>query len=134
MEGIVLDCHTLRAVTVAKYRWVYVELAQVLYYETLHDAAAVHVIPTADPSGEGQCAHGVYVCLPYGMIGRYILSRSYRASHGQAHSPSLLRQTLRLLYWLPIPIAFTQYCYTIKTVRGRSMQVGAEPRPVAHSF
>ena len=33
------------------------------------------------------------------------------------------RRTLRVLYWLPLGMAFTHYCYTIKTVRGRSMQV-----------
>ena len=37
--------------------------------------------------------------------------------------PTGMLRSFRILYWLPIPIAFTHYCYAIKTVRGRSMQV-----------
>ncbi|KAG9311787.1 LexA signal peptidase [Chiua virens] len=37
------------------------------------------------------------------------------------------KRSLRVLYWLPLGIAFTHYCYTIKTVRGRSMQPTLNP-------
>ena len=43
----------------------------------------------------------------------------------------------RVLYWLPLGVAFTHYCYTVKTVRGRSMQVRrptrAPPLTASHS-
>ncbi|KAF8434585.1 peptidase S24/S26A/S26B/S26C [Boletus edulis BED1] len=38
-----------------------------------------------------------------------------------------LTRTLRVLYWLPLGIAFTHYGYTVKTVRGRSMQPTLNP-------
>ncbi|KAI9568083.1 peptidase S24/S26A/S26B/S26C [Boletus coccyginus] len=38
-----------------------------------------------------------------------------------------LARTRRVLYWLPLGMAFTHYCYTIKTVRGRSMQPTLNP-------
>jgi hypothetical protein len=37
----------------------------------------------------------------------------------------MLKRAFRVLYWLPLATAFTHYFYTIKTVRGRSMQVGS---------
>ncbi|KAF9247185.1 peptidase S24/S26A/S26B/S26C [Melanogaster broomeanus] len=39
----------------------------------------------------------------------------------------MLKRTFRVLYWLPLGIAFTHYFYTIKTVRGRSMQPTLNP-------
>ncbi|KAF9226437.1 LexA/Signal peptidase [Gyrodon lividus] len=42
-------------------------------------------------------------------------------------SPSVWKRAFRALYWLPLGIAFTHYFYTIKTVRGRSMQPTLNP-------
>ncbi|KAF8546032.1 LexA/Signal peptidase [Imleria badia] len=38
-----------------------------------------------------------------------------------------MKSVLRVLYWLPLGIAFTRYGYTLKTVRGRSMQPTLNP-------
>ncbi|KIJ70211.1 hypothetical protein HYDPIDRAFT_104890 [Hydnomerulius pinastri MD-312] len=54
-------------------------------------------------------------------------SRSYSHHVPTPGGPSTLRSTLRVLYWLPIGIAFTHYFYTLKTVRGRSMQPTLNP-------
>lgn len=43
-----------------------------------------------------------------------------------------MKPLLRVLYWLPLGIALTRYGYTIKTVRGRSMQVRAPTRSRSH--
>lgn len=42
---------------------------------------------------------------------------------GSAYMSSSVKRGLRVLYWSPLGLAFTQYFYTVKTVRGRSMQV-----------
>lgn len=41
---------------------------------------------------------------------------------------SLMTRPLRIIYWLPLGLGFTQYFYTVKTIRGRSMQVCRECR------
>ncbi|KAN0085787.1 Peptidase S24/S26A/S26B/S26C [Tylopilus felleus] len=38
-----------------------------------------------------------------------------------------LKRTFGVFYWLPLGLAFTHYGYTIKTVRGRSMQPTLNP-------
>ncbi|KAL4075961.1 peptidase S24/S26A/S26B/S26C [Scleroderma citrinum] len=38
-----------------------------------------------------------------------------------------MKRVLRVLYWSPLPLAFTQYFYTVKTIRGRSMQPTFNP-------
>jgi inner membrane protease subunit 2 len=40
---------------------------------------------------------------------------------------NITTRPLRVLYWLPLGLAFTHYCYAIKTVRGRSMQPTLNP-------
>ncbi|OAX43857.1 LexA/Signal peptidase, partial [Rhizopogon vinicolor AM-OR11-026] len=40
---------------------------------------------------------------------------------------SLISRPLRLIYWLPLGLGFTQYFYTVKTIRGRSMQPTLNP-------
>lgn len=37
------------------------------------------------------------------------------------------RSVLRILYWAPFAVGFTQYFYTVKTIRGRSMQPTFNP-------
>ncbi|KAG1863419.1 peptidase S24/S26A/S26B/S26C [Suillus tomentosus] len=40
---------------------------------------------------------------------------------------ALIGRPLRWIYWLPLGLGFTQYFYTLKTVRGRSMQPTLNP-------
>ena len=56
-----------------------------------------------------------------------------RRAHGAAipeasfkRAWGLISRPLRLIYWLPLGLGFTQYFYTVKTIRGRSMQVCCE--------
>jgi inner membrane protease subunit 2 len=42
---------------------------------------------------------------------------------------NITTRPLRVLYWLPLGLAFAHYCYAIKTVRGRSMQVRGHTVP-----
>ncbi|KAF8842238.1 LexA/Signal peptidase [Paxillus ammoniavirescens] len=66
---------------------------------------------------------------------RYQLSRTRRLASPRSYtsqvpplkSTSKLKRAFRVLYWLPLATAFTHYFYTIKTVRGRSMQPTLNP-------
>ncbi|KAH7920812.1 LexA/Signal peptidase [Leucogyrophana mollusca] len=40
---------------------------------------------------------------------------------------SFLGRSFTILYWLPLGLGFTQYFYTLKTVKGRSMQPTLNP-------
>ncbi|KAG2042974.1 peptidase S24/S26A/S26B/S26C [Suillus americanus] len=40
---------------------------------------------------------------------------------------ALIGRPLRWIYWLPLGMGFTQYFYTLKTIRGRSMQPTLNP-------
>lgn len=54
------------------------------------------------------------------------LAHSWRTLGLGTHSTAL-RRALSPLIWLPTAIVITNYGYTLKSVRGRSMQVGSEP-------
>lgn len=52
----------------------------------------------------------------------------FKSSMAGAPSRSpFLRRALHVLYWCPLGIAFTEYFYTLKVIRGRSMQPTLNP-------
>ncbi|KAH7887855.1 peptidase S24/S26A/S26B/S26C [Phlebopus sp. FC_14] len=56
-----------------------------------------------------------------------VLKHSRVSSTEEPPAPNATKRTLRGLYWLPIGIAFIQFGFTVKTVKGRSMQPTLNP-------
>ncbi|KAG1874558.1 peptidase S24/S26A/S26B/S26C [Suillus subalutaceus] len=69
--------------------------------------------------------------LKFSKLSRPLTSRRVHSAAnpegGFRRAWALIGRPLRWIYWLPLGLGFTQYFYTLKTIRGRSMQPTLNP-------